>query len=100
MRELYQREVARVGTGLDPLVMFAAALTELRATGDAIRRAIRNAQLGMEQYQETEAAEALDDIHRWLDEMLTDARTVIDLSLEAKRAARTFSDQAKSRNLG
>ena len=99
MSKQYAREVSHVGTVTDPLEAFDATLAELRATGDAIQRAIRNAHLGMEQYRETDPAEALDDIHRWLDEMLTDARTVIDLSLEAKSAARTFSDDRRSPKL-
>ena len=67
----------------DRLDVLAVMLVDIRATVDAQKRAVTNAQASIEQFRHTRGKASLDDIAECLQQLTNDARAVIEGASDA-----------------
>jgi hypothetical protein len=74
----------------DHLEVLAVMLVDVRATVDAQRRAVTNAQASIEQFRHTRAKASIDEIAECLDQLSDDARAVNEAASEARNTLRAI----------
>lgn len=67
----------------DQLEVVAVMLVDIRATVDAQKRAVANAQASIEQFRHTRGTALLDDVAACLEQVANDARAVIEAAADA-----------------